>query len=188
MASSDEMIGQVPSAAAPAATPGTQQGPGIGADEVAGTVSEMADKLEALLQILAQQNIPQSAGVRAMGSVEAGIENMPGLASTSPPAARAMVDAHSRHVRMERWLKGAGLADEESQAPEYLTLLVAAREGAERQAGRPVGVKESEEQDDEEIDRGVGEQAELPPGVPVWPPRVFLTRECPYTKGRHKYL
>jgi hypothetical protein len=36
MASSDEMIGQVPSAAAPATTPGTQKGPGIGADEVAG--------------------------------------------------------------------------------------------------------------------------------------------------------
>jgi hypothetical protein len=124
MASSDEMIGQVPSAAAPAATPGTQQGPGIGADE---------------------------------------------------PAARAMVDAHSRHVRI-------------SQAPEYLPLLVAAREGAERQADRPVGVKESEEQDDEEADRGFGAQAELPPGVPVWPPRVFPARERTYTKGWHKYV
>jgi hypothetical protein len=188
MASSDEMIGQVPPATAPAATPGAQQGPGIGANEVAGAVSEMAGKLDALLQILAQQNVPESAGARASGSVEAGIENVPGLTSTSPPVARAMVDAHSRHVRMERWLKGAGLADEEAQAPEYLPLLVAAREGAVRQAGRPVGVKESEEQDDEEIDRGVGAQAELPPGVPVWPPRVFLARERTYTKGWHKYL
>jgi hypothetical protein len=68
----------------------------------------MAGKLDALLQILAQQNIPQSAGARASGSVEAGIENVPGLASTSPPATRAMVDTHSRHVRMGRWLSGAG--------------------------------------------------------------------------------
>jgi hypothetical protein len=85
------MNGQVPSAAAPAATAGTQQGPGIGAVEVTGAVSEMAGKLDALLQILALQNVPQSAGARASGSAEAGIENVPGLASTSPPAARAMV-------------------------------------------------------------------------------------------------
>jgi hypothetical protein len=117
MASSDEMIGQVPPATAPAATPGAQQGQGICANEVAGAVSEMAGKLDALLQILAQQNVPESAGSRESGSVEAGIENVPGLTSTSPPVARAMVDAHSRHVRMERWLKGAGLADEEAQAP-----------------------------------------------------------------------
>jgi hypothetical protein len=90
MALSDEMNGQVPSAAAPAATAGTQQGPGIGAAEVAGAVSEMAGKLDAL-QILASQKVPQSAGARASGSAEAGIENVPGLASTSPPAAIAMV-------------------------------------------------------------------------------------------------
>jgi hypothetical protein len=65
---------------------------------------------------------------------------------------------------------------------------VAAREVAVRQAGRHVGVKESEEQDDEEIDRGVGAQAELPPGVPVWPQRVFLARERTYTKSWHKHL
>jgi hypothetical protein len=136
----------------------------------------MAGKLDALLKILAQQNVPQSAGARAIGSVEAGIESVHGLASTSPPAARAMVDAHSRHVRMERCLKGAGLADEKSQAPDYLPLLVAAREGAERQSGRPLGVKASEEQDDDEIDRGVGVQPELPPGVPVAATSFSCTR------------
>jgi hypothetical protein len=77
---------------------------------------------------------------------------------------------------MERCLKGAGLADEKSQAPDYLPLLVAAREGAERQSGRPLGVKASEEQDDDEIDRGVGVQPELPPGVPVAATSFSCTR------------
>jgi hypothetical protein len=64
---------------------------------------------------------------------------------------------------------------------------VAAREGAERQAGRPVGVKESEEQDESRLTAVLGAQAELPPGVPVWSPRVFLARERTYTKGSRKY-
>jgi hypothetical protein len=51
-----------------------------------------------------------------------------------------------------------------------------------------VSVREAEANDDEEIDRGIGAQAELPPGVPMWPPRVFLARERTYTKGWHKWL
>jgi hypothetical protein len=64
-------------------------------------------------------------------------------------------------------------------------MLEAARESALRQAGRKVSVKETEE-DDEDVDRGVGVQAELSAGVPVWPPRVFLDRERTYTKGWKK--
>jgi hypothetical protein len=89
---------------------------------------------------------------------------------------------------MERLLRGAGLASDEAQAPEYLPLLVAARRSALAQAGRQFSVREVDENDDEEIDRGIIAQAELPPGVPMWPPRVFLARERTYTKGWHKWL
>jgi hypothetical protein len=60
---------------------------------------------------------------------------------------------------------------------------VAARRSALAQAGRQVSIREVDENDDEEIDRGIGAQAELPPGVPMWPPRVFLARERTYSKG-----
>jgi hypothetical protein len=41
---------------------------------------------------------------------------------------------------------------------------------------------------DEAIDRGIRAQPELPPGVPMWPPRGFLARERTYTNGWHKWL
>jgi hypothetical protein len=146
---SDAVIGQGQPAVDPGATLGSQQGSGIGGDGVASAVLEMAGKLKDLLQILTQ-----GVGARAGEGVDMGL---PGL--TNALAAKAVMDAHSRHVRMERWLKEAGLADEKAQAPEYLTLLEAAREAAMWQAGRPVGVKDGEEQDDEEDDRGAGAQA-----------------------------
>jgi hypothetical protein len=59
------------------------------------------------------------------------------------------------------------LADDEAKAPELLPLLVAARESALRQAFRKVSVKDVEDDNDEELDRGIEAQAELPPGVPL---------------------
>jgi hypothetical protein len=70
-------------------------------------------------------------------------------------------------MRMELLLKGAGLADDEAEAPEILPLLVAARESALRQACRKVSVKDVEDGDDEEIERGIGVQANLPPVGPM---------------------
>jgi hypothetical protein len=96
------------------------------------------------------------------------------FANASPRAAAALAESHTRRMRMVRLLKGAGLADDEAKAPELLPLLVAARESALRQAGRKV--KDVEDEDDEEVDRGIGAQAELPSGVPMWPPRLFLPR------------
>jgi hypothetical protein len=110
------------------------------------------------------------------------------LANASPRAAVALAESHNRHMRMARLLKGAGLADDEANAPEFLPLLVAARESSLRQAGRKVNMKDLEDEDDEEVEGGIGAEAELPPGVPKWPPRVFLPRERTYTKRRQKWL
>jgi hypothetical protein len=81
---------------------------------------------------------------------------MVGFANASPGAAAGLAESHTRHMRMARLLKGAGLADDESKAPELLPLLVAARESALRQAGRTVSVKDVEDEDDEEVDRWIG--------------------------------
>jgi hypothetical protein len=48
-----------------------------------------------------------------------------------------------------------------------LPLLVAARESSLRQAFRKVSVKDVDDENDEEVDRGIEAQAELPPGVPI---------------------
>jgi hypothetical protein len=69
-----------------------------------------------------------------------------------------------------------------------LPLLVAARESALRQAGRKVSVKDVEDEDDEEMDRGIGAQSELLPRVPKWPRRLFLPHERTYTKRWQKRL
>jgi hypothetical protein len=85
-------------------------------------------------------------------------------------------------------MRGAGFVDAETAPPEFLGLVRASRESALRQAGRQVVVKDDGEEEDEELDRGIGAQAELPAGVPEWPPRVFLARERTYTKGWYKRL
>jgi hypothetical protein len=48
--------------------------------------------------------------------------------------------------------------------------------------------KETEGEEGEEVDRGVGAQTELPSGVPMWPPRVLLARERTYTKSWDKWI
>jgi hypothetical protein len=69
-------------------------------------------------------------------------------------------------------LKGAGLADDEAKAPQLFPLLVAARESALRQSGRKVSVKDVDDEDDEEVDRGIGAHAELL--ARMWPLVYFF--------------
>jgi hypothetical protein len=116
------------------------------------------------------------------------MEDMLGFANASPRAAAALAESHTRHMRIVGLLKGAGLSNDEAKAPELLPLLVAARESALQQAGRKVSVKDMEDEDDEDVDRGIGAQAELPPGVPMWPPRLFLPRESIYARRWQKWL
>jgi hypothetical protein len=131
-----------------------------------------------LIGVLTQQSrAPPSAAAGDSGQSAAGTEDMLGFANASPRAAAALAESHTRQMRMALLLKGAGLADDEAKAPELLLLLVAARESALQQAGRKVNVKDVEDGDEEEVDRGIGAQAELPPGVPMCPPHLFLPRE-----------
>jgi hypothetical protein len=67
-------------------------------------------------------------------------------------------------------------------------LVKASREGALRQAGRQVVFRDDEDEEGNELDRRIGAQAELPPGVIQWPPRVFLARERTYAMAWHKWL
>jgi hypothetical protein len=113
---------------------------------------------------------------------------MLGFANVSLRAAAALAESHIRHMRIACLFKGAGLADDEAKAPELFPLPVAACESALRQAGRKVSVKDVGGEDDEEVDHGIGAQAELPPGVPMWHPRLFLPRERTYMKRWQNWL
>lgn len=47
----------------------------------------------------------------------------------------------------------------------------------------------ADDEDEEElVDRGVGAVAELPSGVPDWPPGPFLARQQTYSRPWQKYL
>jgi hypothetical protein len=145
--------------------------------------------MDALIGILTQRfDGTPSPSARTSGQNDAGLDIEAAVASASLQAAMAIAESYLRHLLMERLLRGEGKASEESRGPEYLLMLETARESALRQAGRKVTIKETEEDDDEEVDRGVGTQAELPPGVPMWPPRVFLSRDRTYKKIWHKWI
>jgi hypothetical protein len=158
-----------------------------GGGDLAEAMLAMSAKFDALVGALTGISTA-TTGARGGGQGGIGLANEAGLEDASAEATTALMESHSRLMRMERLLRGAGLASDEAQAPEYLPLLVAARRSALAQAGRLVSIREVDENDDEEIDRGIGAQGELPPGVPMWPPRVFLARERDYTKGWHKWL
>jgi hypothetical protein len=69
-----------------------------------------------LLRILSRQ--------AATASMDTGsdVETDTGSANAIPGAKRALTDSHGHHVRMERLLRGAGLADDETWAPEDLPI------------------------------------------------------------------
>jgi hypothetical protein len=129
---------------------------------------EVSGNLDALIGVLMQMSkAPAIAAARDSGQSAAGIVDMPVFEKAGPRATAALAESHTRHIRMERFLKGSGLADDEAKAPEHVPFLVAVRESALRQAGRKVSVKYVEDEDDGEVDCGIGAQAELPPGFPM---------------------
>jgi hypothetical protein len=91
------------------------------------------------------------------------------LEDASAQATTAFIESHSRHMRMERVLMGAGLASDEAQVPEYQVYRCLWKCVGSRwpQGGMQFGLREVEEYFDEEVDRGIGAQAELTPGVPM---------------------
>jgi hypothetical protein len=80
------------------------------------------------------------------------------------PAYQAMSYPFIQQAKLEGYLRGAVFEDAETSSPEFLGLVKVSRESALRQAGRHIVFKDSEEEEDEEADRGVGAQAELPLG------------------------
>lgn len=98
-------------------------------------------------------------------------------------ASNAKEASYDRHEYMEFLLGMADIVDPSVRAPAVLPMIEAALEGAIRQAGWPVALVDSDREDAEWAGRGARVQAELPAGIPVWPPRVFLTRERTHTMG-----
>jgi hypothetical protein len=155
----------------------------IGGRDLAEAMLAKSAKFDALVVALTGGIAPATTEAREGRQGGAGLANKTGLEGASVEATTALTESHWRHMRIERLLKGAGLASEDAHPPEYLPRLVTERRSVLAQAGGKGSVREAEEVDDEEIDRGIGAQAELPPGVPMWPPRVFLACERTYTKG-----
>lgn len=87
----------------------------------------------------------------------------------------------------ESLLQQAGFMEAATDVPAFMDLVKVARQAAVRQAAVSV-VTDEDEEDDQVEDRGRGAQAELPTGVPDWPPRPFLAREKTYTKAWQKHL
>jgi hypothetical protein len=82
------------------------------------------------------------------------------------PVYRAVAQSFHQHEKLEGSLRSAGFVDSETAPPEFLGLVRASRESALRQAGQRVVFKVDEVELDDELDRGIGAQAELPAGVP----------------------
>ena len=91
-------------------------------------------------------------------------------------------------VQGQRLLASAGYSDATTTEPDLLEVTREARQVAMRMAASRVINEDGEEEDDDVEDRGKGAQAELPPGVPDWPPRPFLARQKVFTKSWQFYL
>lgn len=95
---------------------------------------------------------------------------------------------YNNAVRSERLLRDAGYSDDTSAQPALMALTREARAVALRMAASGVTGEDGEDEDDTVEDRGKGAQAELPPGVPDWPPRPFLARQKVFTKPWQVWL
>ena len=91
-------------------------------------------------------------------------------------------------VQGQRLLEAAGYSDVTTAEPDLLEVTREARQVAMRMAASRVLSETGEEDDDDVEDRGKGAQAELPPGVPDWPPRPFLARQKVFSKPWQVYL
>lgn len=91
-------------------------------------------------------------------------------------------------VQGQKLIAAAGYSDVTTAEPELLEVTREARQAAIRMAASRVLGEDGEDDDEDVEDRGKGAQAELPPGVPDWPPRPFLARQKVFTKPWQVYL
>ena len=101
---------------------------------------------------------------------------------------RSLTSGYQNAVRGERLLQDAGYSDGTNQQPKLIEITREARKAAMRMSATGVTGDYDDDEDDIVEDRGKGAQAELPPGVPDWPPRPFLARQKVFTKPWQVWL
>lgn len=101
------------------------------------------------------------------------------------PVTAAVEREYENTLLIEEVTSRAGYADAQVQAPKHHSMVLEAREVAIHLAACRVTSRPSDEGDGEELGEGAGEGAiaELPPGVPTWPPKPFFPRGKFYTKN-----
>jgi hypothetical protein len=108
---------------------------------------------------------------------------------TPAPATIALERVYARAAAFEKIMQRAVFVDEHVHDPRYHEMVLQAREAAQRLATCPLSQRPGEDDDDDDHEEGsgVGEIAEFPPGVPAWPPKLFLARTKFFTKGWQKW-
>ena len=99
----------------------------------------------------------------------------------------AINEQYAKDVMMQSLMSFAGMESDTTPRPEYFEMTVRAREAALEKAVRGVS-KTDEDDSDKDEERGLGASAELPAGIPMWPPKVFLARERTYTLPWHREI
>ena len=67
-------------------------------------------------------------------------------------------------------------------------MTIRTREAALEKAVRGLSTADDDPDADEDDERGIGASAELPVGVPMWPPTIFLARDRNYTQPWHREM
>jgi hypothetical protein len=97
-------------------------------------------------------------------------------------------EAYERDFRMGAIMVMTGFKFPEIERPEFFDMTESSRAAAERKAACRVLRDDGSDASDSEDDRGMGAVAELPAGVPLWPPRVFSARSHTYTRAWHRQM
>ena len=100
----------------------------------------------------------------------------------------AITEQYATDRMMSSLISLSGMQSEITPRPEYFEMTVRAREAALEKAVRGISKLDDEDDSDDDEGRGMGASAELPVGVPMWPPTVFLARDRKYTQPWHREM
>lgn len=75
----------------------------------------------------------------------------------------------------------SGIESHVKPKPEFFEMTIRAREAAKKKAARSIHKDNSDEDSDDETSKGLGACAELPTGIPMWLPTVFLAQDKTYS-------
>ena len=175
--------------------PGDLQLPNTGTDNdlrpvvtaLGNQVNTMSEALEQLLRGIQTTPAPNQPGLGGDDAGNADPSTKDGFV-LEDALVGSLKTGYDGALRSERLLRDAGYADETTAQPALIDLTREARSVAMRMAACCVTGDEGEDEDDAVEDRGKGAQAELPPGVPDWPPSPFLARQKVFTKPWQVWL